>query len=163
MLAAAEHGARLLRADQADFALVVGVESFVTDATISWLDDVGRLKSELNVDGFIPGEADVALLLEREDAARRHLDQPRDGAGEDGFAAARFPDEADGLAATYREVDAVEDLGPALEAVEDEAPVPDLEEGRAHFALADAEGGRPPEWAPRCVWRAKPREAAPCA
>ncbi len=51
--------------------LLVAADSNVLDANLNWLDESWRLKSQRNVDGFIPGEAGVAMLLEGADAAAR--------------------------------------------------------------------------------------------
>jgi len=46
------------------FAILIGVDSYADYESLKWLDESYRLKSERNVDGFIPGEAGVILLLE---------------------------------------------------------------------------------------------------
>ncbi|MEZ4217977.1 MAG: hypothetical protein R3E88_15935 [Myxococcota bacterium] len=50
--------------------LVVAVDSQLDEDVLASLDAAYRLRSARNVDGYIPGEAAVALLVERADAAR---------------------------------------------------------------------------------------------
>ena len=45
--------------------MIVGVGSLFDPETLTALDTAGRLKSEQNPDGFIPGECATAVLLER--------------------------------------------------------------------------------------------------
>jgi 3-oxoacyl-[acyl-carrier-protein] synthase-1 len=49
--------------------VVVGVDSYHDQETLKWLDASGRLASRRNLDGFLPGEAGAAILLESEPAA----------------------------------------------------------------------------------------------
>lgn len=51
--------------------VVAGVESYFEIGTLERLDREGRLKSQANLDAFIPGECAVAVLLERRDEAER--------------------------------------------------------------------------------------------
>lgn len=56
--------ARALREGQVALALVGGVESYLQVPWLAELDRLGRLKSNRNLDGFIPGEAAAFLLVE---------------------------------------------------------------------------------------------------
>jgi 3-oxoacyl-[acyl-carrier-protein] synthase-1 len=61
-----------LQQRRVDFAVVLAVDSFLELNRLTLLDEAWRLKSSRGVDGFVPGEAGVALLLEgRRAAARR--------------------------------------------------------------------------------------------
>jgi 3-oxoacyl-[acyl-carrier-protein] synthase-1 len=53
-----------IRMGQSKFCLVGGADSYQDGNTLAWLDGTGRLKSNRNRDGLIPGEAAAALLLE---------------------------------------------------------------------------------------------------
>jgi 3-oxoacyl-[acyl-carrier-protein] synthase-1 len=63
--------AELLQARRVDFAVVLAADSFIDMERLSLLDEGWRLKSARNVDGFTPGEAGAALLLENRRAAER--------------------------------------------------------------------------------------------
>jgi 3-oxoacyl-[acyl-carrier-protein] synthase-1 len=53
-------------------AIVGGVDSYLDEATLDWLVDIERLKTERTVVGLIPGEGAAFLILEsRENAAAR--------------------------------------------------------------------------------------------
>jgi 3-oxoacyl-[acyl-carrier-protein] synthase-1 len=54
-----------LEAGIIDQAIVLGVDSYIDVARLHALDEAYRLKSQRGVDGFVPGEAAVALLIER--------------------------------------------------------------------------------------------------
>lgn len=64
-LLAMQEAAARLRAGEVDYGLVVGADSYFDLDVLAWLDDAGRLKSEQNKDGFIPGQGAAAVLLER--------------------------------------------------------------------------------------------------
>ncbi|HYO74293.1 MAG TPA: beta-ketoacyl synthase N-terminal-like domain-containing protein [Archangium sp.] len=64
MISAVAQAAQRLRAGRCQYALLVGADSYLDSQTLRWLDDAWRLKSERNVDGFIPGECAALLLLE---------------------------------------------------------------------------------------------------
>lgn len=49
--------------------IVLAVDSLLENGTLQMLDQNGRLKSERNLDGFIPGEAAAAVLLETSETA----------------------------------------------------------------------------------------------
>jgi 3-oxoacyl-[acyl-carrier-protein] synthase I len=64
--------ARLLLAEaQVDFCLVLMVDSLIDSDRLAALDEAWRLRSLRNPDGFLPGEAGAAVLLERKAAAER--------------------------------------------------------------------------------------------
>lgn len=56
--------------------IVVGVDSYLIPERIELLDKLWRIKSDRNVDGFIPGEAAVALLVETSRSAEERGVQP---------------------------------------------------------------------------------------
>ncbi|RWN59461.1 beta-ketoacyl synthase N-terminal-like domain-containing protein [Mesorhizobium sp.] len=60
--------AKAIDEGKTDLAVVAGVDSYHDHQTLDWMDQTGRLKSEVNRDGFFPGEAAGACLL-----ARRNL------------------------------------------------------------------------------------------
>ncbi len=65
-------GARALLADgSADRCLVLAVDTYVDRDRLARLDEGWRLRSQRNPDGFLPGEAACALLLEPARAAGR--------------------------------------------------------------------------------------------
>lgn len=61
-----EQAKALLESGELDFCIVGGVDSYLTPARLGLLDSQWRVKSERNVDGFIPGEAAAMLLIEKE-------------------------------------------------------------------------------------------------
>lgn len=60
----------LLESDDLDQCIIGGVDTHLLNEHLLLLDECWRLKSERNVDGFIPGEAAVMLMLETEAHAR---------------------------------------------------------------------------------------------
>lgn len=58
-----------LESAQLDFCVLVGLDTYLTGTRLRYLDNAWRLKSERNVNGFIPGEACVAALFERASSA----------------------------------------------------------------------------------------------
>jgi 3-oxoacyl-[acyl-carrier-protein] synthase I len=48
--------------------LIGGVDGYLDELTLEWLNDTGRLKTEDNSKGFIPGEAAAFIVLERRSA-----------------------------------------------------------------------------------------------
>lgn len=56
--------AQLLTAGEAEFFFVAGLESYHLTPRLESLDEAWRLKSRRALDGFIPGEAAVVLLVE---------------------------------------------------------------------------------------------------
>jgi 3-oxoacyl-[acyl-carrier-protein] synthase I len=64
--------AALLAEERVNRCVLLGVDSYLSRDRLELLDAAGRVKSARNVDGFIPGEAAFAVLLERpEYAAQR--------------------------------------------------------------------------------------------
>lgn len=61
-----EEASALLHRGEADACVVVGVDSYFAPERLRALDEARRLKSVRNVDGFLPGEAACALVLETE-------------------------------------------------------------------------------------------------
>ncbi|RXT34008.1 hypothetical protein B5V01_33695 [Mesorhizobium erdmanii] len=59
--------AKAIDEDKTDLAVVAGVDSYHEHQTLEWMDETGQLKSEVNRDGFFPGEAAGACLLARGD------------------------------------------------------------------------------------------------
>ena len=53
-----------LQKGQSKLCIIAGVDSYHDQRTLAWLDRIGRLKSNRNRDGFIPGEAAAAILVE---------------------------------------------------------------------------------------------------
>ena len=62
---------RLVEERQATSVILLAVDSYLTSDRLAALDGAWRLRSERNVDGFIPGEAAAALFLEPRAAVRR--------------------------------------------------------------------------------------------
>ncbi|MCC6525901.1 MAG: hypothetical protein IT373_24855, partial [Polyangiaceae bacterium] len=56
--------ARLCESGEAARCIVLGVDSYDDEARLGWLDARYRLRSDRAKDGFLPGEAAVALLVE---------------------------------------------------------------------------------------------------
>lgn len=71
VFSALEEGSQLLRSGSIRLCIVAGVDSYLDDESLRRLDAAYRLKSERNVDGFIPGESGVLLLLETLEQAKR--------------------------------------------------------------------------------------------
>ena len=59
-----------LESAEIDYCIVGGVDSYLLEARLAYLDAGWRIRSDRNVDGFIPGEASVMLMLETEAHAR---------------------------------------------------------------------------------------------
>ncbi|MEP7126477.1 MAG: hypothetical protein ABJE95_36435 [Byssovorax sp.] len=70
MLLGLAHAARAVAADPSSPWIVAGADSLLDAEILAQLDNGGRLKSRRNLDGFIPGEAASALLVEHRDHAR---------------------------------------------------------------------------------------------
>jgi 3-oxoacyl-[acyl-carrier-protein] synthase-1 len=64
MIELLDDAAALLAEGAATSCILAGVDSYLSEDRIALLDGAYRLKSARNVDGFIPGEAATALLLE---------------------------------------------------------------------------------------------------
>jgi 3-oxoacyl-[acyl-carrier-protein] synthase-1 len=67
------HAERLLRDHTARHLLILAADSYLDGFSLDWLATLGRLKSDNNPVGLVPGECGVALLLEQEvsDGGRR--------------------------------------------------------------------------------------------
>jgi len=52
-----------IKRDVCDFCLVAGVDSFVSDETVKWLERANHLKCSTNRNGYTPGEAASCILL----------------------------------------------------------------------------------------------------
>lgn len=64
MTSSLQEASKLLASGETEFCLVVGLESHHDPERLDRLDETWRIKSERNADGYTPGEAAVALLLE---------------------------------------------------------------------------------------------------
>ena len=60
----------LLESGSSEFCIVGGVDSYLLENRLAFLDSTWRIRSDRNVDGFIPGEASIMLMLETESHAR---------------------------------------------------------------------------------------------
>jgi 3-oxoacyl-[acyl-carrier-protein] synthase I len=69
-IAAVGRAADVIRAGQIEFAIAGGVDSYNDADALAALDREGRVKSESNLDGFIPGEGAGFVLLASSAAAR---------------------------------------------------------------------------------------------
>jgi 3-oxoacyl-[acyl-carrier-protein] synthase-1 len=75
LMALREASDRLLRGDSA-FVLVGGVDSLVDLYVLGQLDQQGRIRNQVNSDGFSPAEGAACLLLTLETTAQQHRLQP---------------------------------------------------------------------------------------
>jgi len=101
-------------------SIVAGVDSYHDAGTLAWLDETGRMRSMKNPEGFLPGEAAAAILLE-----------PRSAAGARGA----------------RALAAVRGTGSAREANPFESDLPSSGKGLAAAIRAAAgNGGEPVAW-----------------
>lgn len=60
----------ILESGEIEFCIIGGVDSYLLEDRLNLLDSEWRIRSERNVDGFIPGESAVMLMLETEQHAR---------------------------------------------------------------------------------------------
>ncbi|VAW59615.1 hypothetical protein MNBD_GAMMA08-2637 [hydrothermal vent metagenome] len=60
-----------LEAGTLNYCIVGGVDSYLLSDRLAFLDKNWRIRSDRNVDGFIPGEASVMLMLETEANAKQ--------------------------------------------------------------------------------------------
>jgi 3-oxoacyl-[acyl-carrier-protein] synthase-1 len=58
-----------LVAGQIQYAIVGGVDSFLDEATLEWLTDINRLKTDSTVNGIIPGEGAAFVVVENRETA----------------------------------------------------------------------------------------------
>ncbi|WP_437723762.1 hypothetical protein [Sorangium sp. So ce861] len=91
-----ERARALLQGGRAELCLVLAADTYIDSPRLSHLDAAYRLKSMRNVDGFIPGEAAVALLLETAASAERRQVRPLATVGPSGFGTEPVPVEAEG-------------------------------------------------------------------
>ncbi len=56
-------GSNLITTGKADYVLVGGIDSYLMQDTLEWLDEIEQLHSERNIYGFCPGEAAGFVLL----------------------------------------------------------------------------------------------------
>ncbi len=75
-LMALQTAARAVASGACAQAFVAGVDSYLDELTLQWLHDTGRLKTDDNAKGFVPGEAAAFLLVERLSAAQARHVQP---------------------------------------------------------------------------------------
>ena len=66
VLALVGRAAHWLATGEIEQCIVIGVDSYLDHGRLRALDEGYRLKSERGVDGFVPGEAGAALLIERD-------------------------------------------------------------------------------------------------
>lgn len=106
LMALREARARLLRGD-AEAILVGGVDCLVDLYVLGTLDLQGRIRNEVNSDGFSPSEGAAFVLLTRADVAQRHGLKPLAGllgtalGQEPGHLYAEEPYRGEGLAAAF--------------------------------------------------------------
>lgn len=67
---AIHHATRALQQNKLEHVLILAVDTYLLEGRISHYDKNWRIKSERNVDGFIPGEASCVLVLELASTAR---------------------------------------------------------------------------------------------
>ena len=112
-VAAIGRAADAVRAGRVDFIVAGGVDTYRDPYVLAMLDREGRVKSEQNLDGFIPGEGAGFLLLANVDAARRAGLSPLATiagwaeAVEPGHLYSEQPYRGDGLASAIRQAVAV--------------------------------------------------------
>ncbi|HRO15551.1 MAG TPA: beta-ketoacyl synthase N-terminal-like domain-containing protein [Paracoccus sp. (in: a-proteobacteria)] len=103
---ALDRARRMIGAGQAEQAIVLGLDSYLTGPAIAHYARLDRLLEQGNADGFIPGEAAAAVLLGQGGLLRltglglaREAAFLGNGKGEDGE---DLPLRGDGMAAAYR-------------------------------------------------------------
>lgn len=69
-IAALQHAAMLLHAHQADYCLVGGLDSAADLDYLHWLETLGRLKSDENPFGLMPGEGAAFFVMARQSSVR---------------------------------------------------------------------------------------------
>jgi 3-oxoacyl-[acyl-carrier-protein] synthase-1 len=85
MASCIQEASKLLASGEIDFCIVGGIESYHETETLDALDGHFRLKSARAVDGFIPGEGAVLLLLETAAKAAARKAEPLGVLSEFGF------------------------------------------------------------------------------
>ncbi|TAK06635.1 MAG: hypothetical protein EPO39_08300 [Candidatus Manganitrophaceae bacterium] len=70
MFSLIQEGTAILSSGEAEFCIVGGVDSYLLEERLEFLDKSWRIKSGKNVDGYVPGEAASMILLERADKAK---------------------------------------------------------------------------------------------
>ena len=70
MFSLIQEGMAILTFGEAEFCIVGGVDSYLLEERLEFLDKSWRIKSGKNVDGYVPGEAASMILLERADKAK---------------------------------------------------------------------------------------------
>lgn len=71
-LMAIETGCRMIREGRSEFCLAGGVDSYLDDRTLEWIEENDQLHKTSNAWGFIPGEAAGFCLLSSRESLRRH-------------------------------------------------------------------------------------------
>jgi len=66
-----EDAVEILSTGQAELCLVGGADTYWHYESLEWLDQTRRLRSDSNLDGFVPGEAAAFILLMTTQCARR--------------------------------------------------------------------------------------------
>ncbi|MFO0948577.1 MAG: hypothetical protein U1D30_22075 [Planctomycetota bacterium] len=66
-----------IRDRQVDACLLVGADSLIQLRVLRWLENMDRLKTETYVDGLIPGEAAVGIVVEGLSATRQRSGNPK--------------------------------------------------------------------------------------
>jgi 3-oxoacyl-[acyl-carrier-protein] synthase-1 len=64
---------RILSEGRAEACLIVAVDTLVDSRTLNWLDRAKRLKTTLQTDGVIPGEAACVSLISRREMMSSHV------------------------------------------------------------------------------------------
>lgn len=66
---AVQAAANAIAAGQCSRVIIGAVDSYLDELTLEWLKDTGRLKTDDNPKGFVPGEGASFLVLERQSSA----------------------------------------------------------------------------------------------
>ncbi len=90
-LRAVEAARALLAAGRVDRCLVLAADSYLDTGRLAALDLAWRIRSRRNPDGFLPGEAGAALVLEPAQAAARRRQRPLGLVGGPSFGRERDP------------------------------------------------------------------------
>jgi len=76
VLLALEHATSEIRESRTKGALILGIDSLVTEDAVVYFAERGRLKTANTPMGFVPGEAGAAIVVEGEPAARQRGAKP---------------------------------------------------------------------------------------